>query len=293
MKISPLTSYLSSCNSRCKECASVENSVGNNYNCSSVTYFGRNICDTVKNLMKDVIVSESNAKYDHGTGVEWMTVSSFIKKISSPPTSPKDNESNITNEEIEVKNEALGGPKKDDFALYVKTLLNKVVLGKVLETPTKLKTHSNLEDKSSHSSSLSATLRRERGINEILNLQMNGNDSSQNLLSDSSIPIKANKTKEHGKCLKYFIETVLKKSECPNAEIYGREDSKSRFINENINNTSTKNQRTRKSMHLHAYLCENFVKNEISASKQLDKYFMVPEIQKSPKLKMHHSRKFK
>lgn len=290
---SPLTSYLSDCNSRCNEEASVENNVGKNNTSSSISYFGRNICDTVKDLMKDLIVTKSNAKDGYGPEVEWITVSSFIKKLNSLPTTSRDDDSNITNEEVEVTNEILEEQKyskKDDVHSDVQKMLNDLVLGKILNsTLTNSPTHSVKSQVKSSKESLSVMAKREREINEIMNPQANEYFSSQNLLSNSSNNIKENKS--HGKCLKYFIEAMIRKTDCPSARIYRYEDSQSTCNYKNSKASAAKNKHKRKPMNLHKYLNDNFIDTETYyASKEVKKmFFVLPKMLKSPRPKIQRS----
>lgn len=274
---SPLTSYLSTCGSRCVKDTSVYSNVGKCENSLSNNYFKRNVCGTVKDLMKDIIVSESNAQNYDATEAEWMTFTSFIKKFSSLPTNSGDNESNVTNEEVEVINETYDESicsTKYELSSYVKTLLNDVVLKKTKKTLSN--SLANSDDISSQGS-INKTSNQEREINHIMKEQIIKNVSSQDLLSNSSIRINAHRTRSHRKCLKYFIQFMNGKTGCPSETICRCENSNS-TSNNNTNKSSTTNDKSKRNpVSLYTYLYENFAERErkTSPAKKLVKYSMV------------------
>lgn len=91
---------------------------------SGVTLFGRMVCDTVKDLIKDVIVSDTTKIKNMPSDVEWITVESFLKELSFL-TRSKDT-SNTTINEVEIANELLSDTK---MRLNAKeSLINMLIL---------------------------------------------------------------------------------------------------------------------------------------------------------------------
>lgn len=74
---------------------------------SGITLFGRTVCDTVKELIKDVIVSDvAKARSESvPSDVEWITIESFLKEICSLTRSKHTSDSTIN--EVEIASELL------------------------------------------------------------------------------------------------------------------------------------------------------------------------------------------